>query len=67
MRSFIFTCETAQGVHNCVSLLAVGKPCCSAVELIGPKPESAFHRDDLKVGSDRPGDNEMIIRCRLDR
>ena len=45
----------------------VGKPCCSSVELVSPKPESGFQQDDLIVGSNRPGDLEMISRCRLDR
>ena len=49
------------------SVTVVGKPCCSSVELVGPKPESGFQQDDLIVGSNRPGDLEVMSRCRLDR
>ena len=45
----------------------VGKPCCSSVELVGPKPESGFQQDNLIVGSNRPGDLGMVNRCKLGR
>ena len=55
------------GKSNYASSIVVGKPCCSSVELVCPKPESGFQQDNLIVGSNRPGDLEVMSRCRLDR